>query len=230
MFEFKKYMSYIRMITAVVILILLSKENLIAAKIKLVERGEKGRLLIFNNNDSLVVLKIQIEFSPDSEICAIHSYNLPDIKVYDKNKALLFQLKYDFEVQQNIALANDGRFITYGWSETENLVTTAHVNFYSNTGIKLKDSTLFADLNALFLANGDLAIVHALNPIAYRGRKEIKDTQIIILDPTFNVKTQTNINFPAQKFLRPTYDFEKRQYLFGYIDKYTNEYKSEIVK
>ena len=203
--------------------------NSYAVKIKMVDRGENKRTVFFAN-DSVQLFNKAVEFSPDSETCAIHAYNSPDIMIYDSNKNLLFQFKYDFEHQQQIALANDHRFITYGWSVTENLVTTTHATFYDNTGNRLKDSVFYPDFNALFIENGDLVILHAVNPLGNRGYKDRKDTRVVIFDNRYKVKLEKSINYPTDIFLRPLYNTEKQEYKLLYIDTLTNETIFEIIK
>jgi len=196
-----------------------------ASEIKIQQSGNTK--ILYFAKDSLVVSNGTVEFSPDSLSCIVLFYDSLIFKAYDFNKKELFNFAYNYDSAKIAVIGNDHRYATVGFMHRDNLSTIVFLNFYSNTGIKIKDSlystpTVY-DVNMKFINNNELAILQEVS-----AKTNVK--RLLIFDENYVRKLVTEIEYPSNEFTHPYYNSKRKFYLVKYYDSSIKKIQSIKIK
>lgn len=202
-----------------VILLLASFKNY-ASKITLKVVPFKHCILYFEN-DSMVLIDQYFDFSPDSQACVVLDKDSDEFRIYDFQMKEMGKIKYNYNSAGIVKISNDHRYITYGnhiWGESLQGMECI-LKMYSKENKLIKDTVLNLGFAAEFINNNDLVTLNALNRFGMRLSKEEKDTRLLIFNSEYNLIIDKVINYYSDIFIRPSYDFEKNEYVLFTIVK-----------
>lgn len=215
----------------ITILFLLIANHLIAKPIKVKTLTGDTRVLYFEN-DSLVLERQSLDFSPDSQLCVILDKERTFFTLYNFKMEEIGKIKYDLEVAQSVVLSNDMRYLTYGYKynfEEQNQKTV--FNFYSSSGSIQMDTVFNFGSVAFFINTDELIIITPINNKSVYTERGI-DSRVMIFDSSFKQILCKLVNFTTYEFLQPSFSTIENEYEFTYriYGDDENNFKTKRIK